>query len=142
MLNGSQSIINSINLYTYVGISPQAWKVSAGTATPFPRLDCTHAEADDRMMFHVQDILSQWSEPTTITLLLGDTGVFVCLLYHFTVNWRDLGLQELRLVRKSGVKRSILPLHDICLALSLGNKLVMCRPALHAVTLPVKYQPN
>ena len=25
--------------------------MSAGT-TPFPRLDCTHKEADDRMMFH------------------------------------------------------------------------------------------
>ena len=106
--------------------------MSAGTATPFPRLDCTHAEADDRMMFHVQDILSQRSEPTTITLLSGDTDVFVCLLYHFTVNWRDLGLQELWLVRNSGVKRSILPLHDICLA--LGNELVMCLPALHALT--------
>ena len=106
--------------------------MSAGTATPFPRLDCTHAEADDRMTFHVQDILSQRSEPTTITLLSGDTDVFVCLLYHFTVNWRDLGLQELWLVRNSGVKRSILPLHDICLA--LGNELVMCLPALHALT--------
>ena len=26
--------------------------MSAGTATPFPRLDCTHEEADDSMMFH------------------------------------------------------------------------------------------
>lgn len=42
----------------YLGISPQAWTVSAGCASPFPRLNCTHKEADDRMMFHVQDILS------------------------------------------------------------------------------------
>ena len=45
-------------------------------------------------------------------------------------------ISELWLVHHSGVKRSILPLRDICLA--LGNKLVMCLPALHSVTLPVK----
>ena len=65
-------------------------------------------------------------------LSAGDTDVFVCLLYHITVNWRDLGLQELWLFRNSGVKRSILPLHDICIA--LGDELTKCLPALHALT--------
>jgi hypothetical protein len=32
-----------------------SWFVSAARTSPFPRLDCTHEEAD-RMMFHVQDI--------------------------------------------------------------------------------------
>ncbi|KAF3853607.1 hypothetical protein F7725_014295 [Dissostichus mawsoni] len=50
----------------------------------------------------------------------------------YLVNWRDLGLQELWLVRNSGVKRSILPLHDICI--SLGDELTKCLPALHALT--------
>ncbi|KAI4833001.1 hypothetical protein KUCAC02_015935 [Chaenocephalus aceratus] len=72
------------------------------------------------------------SGPTSITLSSGDTDVFVCLLYHITVNWRDLGLKELWLVRNSGVRRSILPLHDICLA--LGDELTKCLPALHALT--------
>ena len=116
----------------YLGISPQSWFVSAGHASHFPRLNCTHEEADDRMMFHVQDIVSYRSGPTSITLSSGDTDVFVCLLYHFTVNWRDLGLQELWLVRNSGVRRSILPLHDICTA--LGDELTQCLPALHALT--------
>ncbi len=84
------------------------------------------------MMFHVQDILSHRTGPTSLTLSSGDTDVFVCLLYHITVNWRDLGLQELWLVRNSGVKRSILQLHDICIA--LGNELIKCLPALHALT--------
>ena len=57
--------------------------MSAGTATPFPRLDCTHAEADDRLMFHVQDILSQRSEHTTIILLSGDTDV---LYDYYTIS--------------------------------------------------------
>ena len=116
----------------YLGISPQSWFVSAGHASLFPRLNCTHEEADDRMMFHVQDISSHRSGPTSITLSSGDTDVFVCLLYHFTVNWRDLGLQELWLVRNSGMRRSILPLHDICTA--LGDELTQCLPALHALT--------
>ena len=115
----------------YLGISPQSWFVSAGHASVFPRLNCTHEEADDRMIFHVQDIISHCSGPTSITLSSGDTDVFVCLLYHFTVNWRDLGLQEFWLVRNSGVRRSILPLHDICTA--LGDELTQCLPALHWV---------
>ena len=92
----------------------------------------THEEADDRMMFHVQDILSRQSGLTSMTLSSGDTDVFVCLLYHFTVNWRDFGLQELWLIRNSGMRRVILPLHDICSA--LGNDLIKCLPAVHALT--------
>ena len=80
----------------------------------------------------MQDIINHRSGPTSVTLSSGDTDVFVCLLYHFTVNWRDLGLQELWLVRNSGVNRSILPLHDICGA--LGNNLIKCLPAVHALT--------
>ena len=116
----------------YLGISPQAWIVSAGCASVFPQLNCTHEEADDRMMFHIQDILSRRSGPTSMTLSSGDTDVFVCLLYHLTVNWRDFGLQELWLIRNSGMRRVILPLHDICSA--LGNDLIECLPAIHALT--------
>ena len=70
----------------YFGISPQAWCLSAGRASPFPRLDCTHEEADDRMMFHVQDILSYQSGPTSLSISSGDTDVSVCLLYHVVTN--------------------------------------------------------
>ena len=106
--------------------------VSAGCASSFPQLNCTHEEADDRMMFHVQNILSHRLGPTSITLSSSDADVFVCLLYHITVNWRDLGLQDLWLIRNSGVKRSIIPLHDVCRA--LGDELTRCLPALHALT--------
>ena len=116
----------------YLGISPQAWMISAGYASVFPQLNCTHEEADDRMMFHVQDMLSRPSGPTSMTLLSGDTDVLVCLLYHFTVSWRDLGLQELWLIRNSGMRRVILPLHDICSA--LRDDLIKCLPAIHALT--------
>ena len=120
------------NKSLYLGISPKAWFVSAGRASPFPSLDCTHEEADDRMMFHVQYILCHESGPTSITLSSGDTDVFVCLLYHFVVNWKHLGLDELWLIRNSGLKRSILPLTKICL--TLEEELIKCLPALHALT--------
>ena len=42
----------------YLGISPQAWLVSAGCASPFPILNWTHKEADNRMMILVKDVLS------------------------------------------------------------------------------------
>ena len=116
----------------YLGISPNAWFVSTERVSLFPRLDCTHEEADDRMMFHVQDILSHQSGPTSITLSSGDTDVFICLLYHFVVNWNHIGLDELWLIRNSGLNRSILPLKKICL--TLGDELIKCLPALHALT--------
>ena len=62
-----------------------------------------------------------------MALLSGDTDVFVCLL-----SWRDLGLRELWLICNSGMRRVILPLHDICSA--LGNNLIKCLPAVHALT--------
>ena len=61
-----------------------AWLVSAGCASSFPRLNCTSKEADDRMMFHVQDILSHWSGPTSMTRSLGDTDVFVCVILYYS----------------------------------------------------------
>jgi len=106
--------------------------VSAGWASVFPQLNCIHEEADDKMTFHVQDILSRGSGSTSMTLLSGDTDVFVCLLYPFTVSWRDLGLQELWLICNSSIKRVILPLHDICS--ELENDLIKCLPAVHALT--------
>ena len=116
----------------YLGISPKAWFVSAGRASPFPSLDCTHEEADDRMMFHVQYILCHEFGPTSITLSSGDTDVFVILLYHFVVTWKHLGLEELWFIRNSGLKRSIFPLTKICL--TLEEDLIKCLPALHALT--------
>ena len=120
------------NKALYLGISPKSWLVSNGRASPFARLDCTHEEADDQMMFHIQDILCHQSDPTTITLLSGDTDVFVCLLYHISINWQHQGLTELWLIRNSGVKRSILPLHEICTTLT--TDLLKCLPALYALT--------
>jgi len=55
------------------------------------------------MMLHIQDILSNLSEPISITVYTGD-----CLLYYITDHGRDLGLQELWLICNSRVKKSIL----------------------------------
>ena len=65
-----------------LGISPKSRLVSSGRASLFPRLDCRHEEADDLMMFHIQDIVSHPTNSATITLLSGDTDVFVCLSFN------------------------------------------------------------
>ena len=83
-------------------------------------------------MFHIQDILSHQHGPTSMTLASGDTDVFVCLMYHLVVNWSHLGLDELWLIRNSGLKHSILPMKKICQ--TLGENLIKCLPALHALT--------
>ena len=77
----------------YLGIYPKTWLVSGGYASAFPRLDCTHEEADDRMMIHVQDILRHRSHATSITLLSGDTDVlyplYILLLNQLEISWPD-----------------------------------------------------
>ena len=96
------------NKALYLGISPKAWHVSSGRVLLFPRLDCTNEEADDQM-FHIQDILCHRTDPTTSTLLSGDTDVFVCLLYHLSINWLHEDLTELWLIHNSGVNDQFYP---------------------------------
>ena len=50
-------------------------------------LDRTHVEADDRMMFHVQDMSSRRSGPTAMTLLSSDTDVTVALYSELERPW-------------------------------------------------------
>ena len=74
------------------------WRVSAGHVHHFPLLDCTHEEADDRIMFHIQVILSDRASSTSVTVFSADTDVFICLLYHLSTNWRYHDLTELWVV--------------------------------------------
>ena len=134
MLSGLLPITKTSNLHVYFGISPQAWLVRVGCASPSPGFNCTNKEAEDRITLHVQDILSHQSGPTSMTRSMGDTVVFLCLLYCITVGWKYLGIQELWLICNSGMRRSILPLYDIHVCTSMGDKLTQCLPALH--TLP------
>ena len=53
---------------------------------------------------------------TFMTLPLGDT-MSLCAYTDIRISWKDLGLQELWLIRNSGMRISKLPLHDICTAL-------------------------
>ena len=90
---------------------PKSWHVSNGHASLFAHLDCTHKEADDRIMFHIQDILCHQTD-------------------LFSIKHQDL--TELWFIRNSGVKRSILPLHTMCS--NLNSDLLKCLPALHPLS--------
>ena len=59
-------------------ISPEAWVVcQQESALPFPQLNWTHdhEETDDKMLFHMQNILSTQSGPTSIAVSAGDKDV-------------------------------------------------------------------
>ena len=71
----------------HMSLSPSAVCISYGVTIlifSFLRLNCTDEEADDRMMFHVEDILSHRSGPTFMTLSLGDT-MSLCVCYIIPV---------------------------------------------------------
>ena len=79
-------IIVASNLYTYLGISPQARIMSAGCASIFPQLNCTDEEADGKIMFHVQNMLRFQLGSTSMMQLSGYTDVLDYLLYQFTMS--------------------------------------------------------
>ena len=124
MSNGSKPTITKIN--RYILVYPQMRGLyRQDVLLYFLVLIALMKKLMDRMMFHVQDILCHQlglGQLTSITLSSGDADVFLCLLYHFVVNWSHLGLDELWLIRNLGLKRSILPLKKICLT----NKMSSC----------------
>ena len=121
MLNGSPPTTKTPNHYTLVYLH------SLGSyQLGIPQLNCTHEEADDWMMFPVQDIVSHRCR--TLHLLHSHQVIQMSLCACCTAS-QSIGETLLWLVHNSGV---ILPLHDISTA--LGDELTQCLPALHALT--------
>ena len=52
----------------------------------------SHEEADDRIMFTIQQIYIQTSEKGTVTVVTSDADIFVVLLYHLNTYWKGLNL--------------------------------------------------
>ena len=79
------------------------------------------------------DVLSP-AAPTLSSSLLCSTIVLYdkCALGMVLLMLLQPMHQELWLIRNSGMRKLILPLHDICSA--LGNDLIKCLPAVHALT--------
>ena len=66
-------------------------KLSNGTQVDMPELMCSYDEADDRLMFHLNNAV-KIENLSFAHVMSGDTDIFVCLMYHF-LKWRVYGLQ-------------------------------------------------
>ena len=92
-----------------------------------------HVEADDRIMFFINQIYLGNSISCAITVISPDANMFVTLLYNLKNSW--LGL-ELYLMKKGRVKtdstvqNELYPLHHL---IGKGNQLFACRPCTYWV---------
>ena len=93
-------------------------------------LRCTHEEADDRMMFHIHQAVSEENIKRVI-LASGDTDVFVCSVYHYS-RWVHRGLKELWFVSGNSDSKTVFPIHQ--LAEKLLPDTINILPAVHALT--------
>ena len=68
-------------------------KVFRGHALTEKVLECTHEEADDRIFFHVNDVIKR-DNFTKTAVAFSDTEVFVNAVCHFT-QWIYCGLTKI-----------------------------------------------
>ncbi|KAG1654620.1 Ionotropic receptor 25a [Nymphon striatum] len=100
-------------------------------AEDVPQLRCTHQEADDRLLLHIQHATCAESFKRVI-VASADTDVFICFLYHFNQTWHDSGFNELWVLVGQGNTSRAIPIHD--LAVEMPSILVSVLPAVHALT--------
>ena len=89
-----------------------------------------HEEADDRMMYHIHQAISE-DQIERVIIASGDTDVFVCSIYHYT-RWVYRGLKELWIVSGNSDTKTVLPIHQ--LAENLSSDAIDILPAVHALT--------
>ena len=90
------------------------------------RLKCHYDEADDRIMFHVNDDV-KLDNFEVVHVVSGDTDVFVSLMYHY-LTWKRLGLQQICVHHIGNVS----PVHEA--VENLSDVVVCILPAVHALS--------
>ena len=90
----------------------------------------SHEEADDRIMFHLNDIV-KISKFCSIVIASPDTDIFVCSLHHFS-QLVYFGLNELWFLSGQSNPLKIVPIHDLVEKLSAD--IIDILPAVHALT--------
>ena len=68
-------------------------KLHNGIVQSLHLLKCNHEEADDRIMYHVNNTVAI-DNFTRLIVASADTDVLVCLMYHFS-RWKQFNLKEL-----------------------------------------------
>ena len=106
------------------------YKVVDGNITLQPLLKCTHEEADDRLMFHINHAL-QIDNFTKVIVASSDADIFVNLIYHFTC-WQFSNLEELWMLSGKKSEQQAVPIHD--LVAQFDGSVIDVLPAVHALT--------
>ena len=73
-------------------------------------LECSHDEADHRIIYHVNWLVLV-RQAKVVVVAFDDTDILVMLLFHFWNSWQAAGLAELWQNKGSGTSRRVYPLH-------------------------------
>ncbi|KAG1670551.1 Proliferation marker protein Ki-67 [Nymphon striatum] len=103
-------------------------KLLAGNETQIAELSSNQEEADDRIMFHINDGVVKHGVQSVL-VDSPDTDVFVNLIFHFNTTWQ---LQKLYVKLGNRKTKKTVPVH--LLVDQLDNGLVLCLPAIHALS--------
>ncbi|KAG1706210.1 Structural maintenance of chromosomes protein 6 [Nymphon striatum] len=103
-------------------------KLLAGNETQIAELSSNQEEADDRIMFHINDGVVKHGVQSVL-VDSPDTDVFVNLIFHFNTTWQ---LQKLYMKLGNRKTKKTVPVH--LLVDQLDNGLVSCLPAIHALS--------
>ena len=107
------------------------WKVSCTEgAVEFESLRNDHEEADDRMLYHINQAVSH-ERFERVIVASADTDVFVCSLYHFN-RWVYCGLQEMWIISGKRGSMTALPIHQ--LTQEIESTVIDILPAVHTLT--------
>ena len=91
---------------------------------------CSHEEADDRIMFHLNHAV-KISKFCSVVIASPDTDIFVCALNHFS-QLVYFGLNEFWFVSGRSNSLTIVPIHDLVVKMSAD--IIEILPVVHALT--------
>ena len=103
-------------------------KLLAGIESEITELSSNQEEADDRIMFHINDGVVKHGVQSVL-VDSPDTDVFVNLIFHFHKTWQ---LQKLFVKLGKRKNKKTVPVY--LLVDQLDNNLVSCLPAIHALS--------
>ena len=93
-------------------------------------LECSHEEADDRIMFQVNHAV-KIGDFRSIAIASPDTDVLVAAIHHYN-KFIYFDLEELWFISGKSESRTVLPIHD--LVNEIDTDFIDILPAIHALT--------
>ena len=112
--------------YCHIDSKDFCYKVVKGEVINALRLKCHYDEADDRIMFYVNDAVTLGNFEV-VHVVSGDTDVFVSLMYHY-LTWKILGLQQIWVHHIVNLS----PVHEAME--NLSDDVVCILPAVYALS--------